>query len=140
MMWFPPLVVEGTTPSRATLIHDSSSHFGTVNLLAARVAFLWECCVHVFCSCSVFVLIPVQRLLRGFVQNRRATRYSNLSAGAGSVTCLHARMLSRPVKLNMRSEVLVQTWVIANASGKAESLADICTEILQWPPGLHAVQ
>ncbi|CAE7828041.1 TMTC1 [Symbiodinium sp. CCMP2592] len=33
------------------------------------------------------------------------------------------------------SEVLVQTWVIANASRKAESLADICTEILQWPPG-----
>lgn len=33
------------------------------------------------------------------------------------------------------SEVLVQTWVIAKASRKAESLADICTEILQWPPG-----
>ena len=84
--------------------------------------------MHVFCACLVFVLIPAQRLLRGFVQNRRAAWYTNLSAGAGSVVT---------VKMKMRSEVLVQTWVIAKASRKAESLADICTEILQWPPGLH---
>ena len=102
------------------------------------------------CVVPAFAMLEVMhstRLLEALLgrwsqtgQARMATRYSNLSAGAGSVTCLHARMLSRPVKLNMRSEVLVQTWVIANASGKAESLADICTEILQWPPGLHAVQ
>ena len=38
------------------------------------------------------------------------------------------------MNVQMRSEVLVQTWVVTNAS-RASSLDAICTEVMHWPRG-----